>query len=251
MHRLKIRYLSTAGDPVVDNGSFQPDQTYEHVFFLLVDAAGHSSIVLNNPRDLVGRAMDLFDEAFAVRLRTVAQRHRCARAQRWRWAGDGGLLVVHDEDESVTRDTALDFVKHVLDVDLPHLRDEFRVLGIRGELHVRIAVHRGTVRYRGAGLEGTIYSPDINFVVHLERATPPDTAAMSAEVYQVSGDFAAWLEPVGTFEDRAVYLYAPDIRPGGAGSARTASTAASPCTPTTSAPARRRRRGWWTRRTPR
>jgi class 3 adenylate cyclase len=200
----------------VPSGEFQPNQTYDKVFILFIDAADHSSVVSNNPADLVYRALDLLHQRLVGRLASVAERHRCTRAQLWRWAGDGGLLVVHDDNESLARDTALDFVRKVLEMDLGHLRDEFADLGIRGDLHIRIGVHRGTLRYRGAGLEGSIYSADINFAAHLERAAPPDTAAISADVKQVAGDFGDQLEPVGTYENRPVYLYAPGAKAGAA-----------------------------------
>jgi class 3 adenylate cyclase len=195
---------------------FESGRAYEHVFLIFIDAAGHSSVVVNNPSDLVYRAMDLLQERLRTRLRTIAERHRCGRAFVWRWSGDGGFVVVHDEDESIARDTAVEFVRTILELDLNHLRDEFQRWGIRGELHVRVAMHRGTIQYRGAGLEGSIYSPDINFAAHLEKVTPPDTVAVSAEVKQVAGGFADVLEHVGTFEDRPVYVFAPHLRPPGA-----------------------------------
>lgn len=197
-------------------GEFQANQTYDKVFILFVDAADHSTVVRENPADLVYRAMDLLHQRMVNRLSSVAERNRCTRAQLWRWAGDGGLLVVHDDNESLARDTALDFVRKVLEMDLPHLRDEFADLGIRGDLHIRIGVHRGTIRYRGAGLEGSIYSADINFAAHLERAAPPDTAAISDDVKQVAGDFGDQLQPVGTYQNRPVYLFAPGAKGAGA-----------------------------------
>src|SRR5262249_3125833 len=99
-------------------------------------------------------------------------------------------------------------------LDLRHLRDEFSQLGIGGHLHLRIAVHRGTIKYRGVGLEGGIYSPDINFVAHLEKAAPVDTVGISEDVFRVAGRFADLFEPVGSYEGRSVYLLAGSRRPG-------------------------------------
>jgi class 3 adenylate cyclase len=195
----------------VSDSEFQPNQTYENVFLIFVDAAGHSNVVASNPRDLVYRAMDLLHSRLVTRLATIAGRRRCARAKLWRWAGDGGFLVVHDEDESVARDTAMEFTRQILEIDLPHLRVEFAELGVAGQLSLRVGLHRGVVRYRGEGLEGSIYSPDINFAAHLERAAPPDTALVSAEAQQIAGDFASALEPLGHFENRPVYLFAPGL----------------------------------------
>jgi class 3 adenylate cyclase len=200
----------------VSRATFEPNQTYDNVFLLFIDAAGHSSLVADNPADVVYRAMDLLHDRLVDRLAGAAQRHRCARAQLWRWAGDGGLLVVHDEEESHARDTALDFVRKVLEIDLGHLRDEFADLGIRGELRLRLGIHRGTIRYRGEGLEGSIYSGHLNYAAHLEKVAPPDCAAVSAEVRQVAGDFADQLEHVGSYENRPVYLFAPGTKAGSA-----------------------------------
>jgi len=196
------------------DGEFRSNRTYENVFLIFVDAAGHSAIVAANPRDRAARAFDLLHQRLTGRLRTIAERHRCARAQLWRWAGDGGFLVVHDDNESVARDVVLEYVKSILDLDLHHLRDEFAQLDIAGELRIRVAVHRGVIHYLGEGLEGSIYSTDINFVAHLEKVTPPDTVAVSEEVRQVAGKYAEMFEPVGRFEGRQVYVYAPGAKPG-------------------------------------
>jgi class 3 adenylate cyclase len=193
---------------------FAADHTYDNVFLIFLDSAGHSSIVAGNPRDRAGRAFDLLRDRVADRLETIARERRCERAELWRWAGDGGFLAVHDRDESIARDVALEFVRSLLELDLHHVRDELHRLEIGGELHLRIAVHRGPIRYLGVGEEGSIYSPDINFTAHLERAAPPDTAVISADVYQVAGRFASMFEPVGTFEGRLVYVYTGPAGPG-------------------------------------
>jgi class 3 adenylate cyclase len=200
----------------VANEQFRSDQTYENVFLIFLDAAGHSSIVANNARDHASRAFDLLHGRVVSRLRAIAEDRRCARAQLWRWAGDGGFLAVHDDEESVARDVALEFVRGVLQLDVRHLREEFREIGISGELHMRVAVHRGTIRYRGVGLEGSIYSPDINFAAHLEKVAPPDTVLVSEDVYRVAGRYADMFELAGWYENRPVYLFAGSGRPGDA-----------------------------------
>jgi class 3 adenylate cyclase len=193
---------------------FLPDQTYDNVFLVFVDAAGHSSIVTNNPRDRVAQAFDLLQERIARRLRTLAGQHRCARARLWRWAGDGGFLVVHDDSESVARDVVLEFTRSLFELDLHHLRDEFARLGIFGALHIRVGLHRGVITYRGEGQEGSIYSPDINLAAHLEKVAPVDTAAVSETVYRVAGKYAELLEPVGAYDDHRVYLFTGVTGPG-------------------------------------
>ncbi|MEU7934832.1 hypothetical protein [Micromonospora echinofusca] len=171
---------------------------------------------MNNPRDRAAYGFDLLHRKVAERLTTIAQRHRARYASVWRWAGDGGFLIVHDDEESVARDVAFDLLTSLLTLDLPHLRDEFARAGIEGALHLRVAAHRGVVRYRGAGREGSIYSPDINFTAHLEKVTPSDTAAVSEDAFRVAGPHADRFEAVGEFEGRPIHLFAPAVRPGGA-----------------------------------
>src|SRR5439155_19446069 len=69
-------------------------------------------------------------------------------------------------------------------------------------------------RYGGSGLEGSVYSPDINFAAHLERAAPVDTVAISEDVYRVAGRFAELFELAGPYEGRQVYLFTGSQRPG-------------------------------------
>lgn len=188
----------------------------DDVFLVFVDAAAHSTIVSANPRDRAGQAFDLLQERVTGRLRTIVDRHRCTCAQLWRWAGDGGFLAIHDEHESVARDIVFQYARSLVDLDLRHLRDELVQLGIAGELHIRIAVHRGVIRHRGDGLEGLVYSPDLNYGAHLEEVTPPDTVAISEDVYRVAGPYASAFEHVGTHEDKRVYLATGSGEPGAA-----------------------------------
>src|SRR5262249_17129 len=91
-------------------------------------------------------------------------------------------------------------------------------LGIGGHLHLRIAVHRGTIKYRGVGMEGGIYSPDINFVAHLEKAAPVDTVVISEDVFRVAGRFADLFQPVRSSQRHPLYLFGGSRRAGdGAG----------------------------------
>jgi hypothetical protein len=192
----------------VEFEEFQPDRTYENVFLIFLDSAGHSNIVSANPRDKAARAFDMLYERVVARLRSVATDRRCPRAHLWRWAGDGGFIAIHDEDESCAIDVTLSFAHKLLELDLRHLRDEFEDLGIGGELHLRLAIHRGTISYRGVGSEGRLYSSDINFVAHLEKAAPVDTVTVSEDVYRVARAYADRFERAGSFEGRDVYVSA-------------------------------------------
>ncbi len=185
---------------------FQAGVTYDNAYLVFIDAAGYSTIVLTNPRDQAAQAFDMLREQALARIRGLSTSHRCARATLWKWAGDGGFFVVHDEDESIARNVALDAAMCLLTLDMPHLRDEFRLADLRGELHLRIAVHKGTIQPSRDGQNMSIHSPDINFAAHLEEATPSDSVAISADVYRTAGKYADSYRLVGLHEGKEVYL---------------------------------------------
>ncbi|KUJ70522.1 aromatic ring-opening dioxygenase LigA [Streptomyces albus subsp. albus] len=197
---------------------FQSDHTYEHVYLVFVDTAGYSSIVRDNPRDRAARAFDLLRERIRGRIGSLCDQHRCARGELWSWRGDGGFFAIHDEGESVARDVALEAARALLTLDLPQLRKEFAEVGVAGALHLRIAVHKGTIRHTASGRTGDIHSPDINLAAHLEKAAPRDCVAVSEDVYRVAGRYAELFEPVGSLEGTRVHLLAE----GGPGAARKA-----------------------------
>jgi class 3 adenylate cyclase len=180
---------------------------YENVYLMSADAAGHSNIVASNPRDRVTRAFDLLEERVRYRITTVAESHGCGYARMWHWYGDGGLIAFYDSKESSARDAALDVANTLVTLDLHNLAGEFAHLRIEGALHLRVGVHKGTITSRGEGEEGAIRSPDINFVSHLETAAPPDTVAISGEVYRTAGaSYSANYHEVGELEGHQVYL---------------------------------------------
>ena len=185
--------------------------SYENVYLIFADAAGHSDIVASNPRDRAARAFDLLEDRVLDRVRTVQHEHRCGYARPWHWHGDGGLIVIHDDDESVGLETTLSLAEKLVSLVLKHLQDEFQLMQVDGQLHLRVAVHKGTITYRGSDAHGSIRSPDINFAAHLEKATPPDTVAISGEVYNVAGTrHADKYRKVGALEGHDVYLLARD-----------------------------------------
>ncbi|MBA6436028.1 MULTISPECIES: hypothetical protein [Streptomyces] len=198
---------------------FQPDHTYDQVYLLFVDTAGYSTIVRSNPRDRAAHAFDLLRERMRARIEQFSAQHRCARGDLWSWRGDGGFFAVHDDRESVARDVALEAARTFLTLDLRHLRDEFAQAGVDGELHVRMALHKGAIRHTGEGRTGTIHSPDINLAAHLEKATPPDCLAVSEDVYRTAGPYAELFAHVGSHEGKDVYLMAGDGGPDGAAKA--------------------------------
>ncbi len=190
---------------------FRAGTTYDNVYFLFADASGYSSIVSLNPRDRATHAFEQLRSRLVTRVNKLAAEHSCARTALWSWRGDGGLLVIHDENESIARDVALEAGRCMLTLDLCQLREELRQAELEGELHIRMAIHKGVIRYSNESDPGSIHSPDINFAAHLEEATPRDCLAISEDVYRVSGRYADLFEPVGGHENRNVYL----MQPGG------------------------------------
>jgi hypothetical protein len=188
---------------------FVAGKTYPDVFLIFIDSSGHSSIVRENPRDRAKQAFDLVQARIASRLRQVATKNRCSDAEQWSWQGDGGLFVVHDPNESVSSQTALETSLALLRLDLPHLQDEFAEQDIAGDLHLRLSLHKGVVTYPGHGNQGSIHSADLNFGAHLEAAVPADHLGVSEDVVAVAGKHKDAFVSVGSFESRRVYLHSP------------------------------------------
>ena len=199
--------------PTANRATFRPGHTYENVYLVVVDAAGYSTFVRFNPRDQAARAFDLLRERIVARLDTAAAEHRCARTDLWSWQGDGGIFTVHDDDESAARDVALSTVGDVLRLDVPQVRAELTRIGMLGQLRLRLAVHKGTIRFSADGRTGAVHSPEVNFAAHLEEATPPDCIAISEDVYETAGPHGSAFTPVGLFEDRPIYLATPSGSP--------------------------------------
>jgi hypothetical protein len=193
---------------------FLKDTVYENVYLVFVDASGHSNVVRSNPKDVADQAFDLLFEKIDNRLKRVATKHRCERALIWSWLGDGGLVAIHDNSEQKAVVTALEFVQDILNLDLPALKSEFENESINGELHIRTAVHKGTIKYTDDGQQGFIHSSDINWGAHLEKATPRDSISISKEIYDIlHKNKKALFSPVGTFEEREVYVFTPNASP--------------------------------------
>jgi class 3 adenylate cyclase len=203
----------------VSSVRFETGRAYKNSYFLFIDAAGYSTVVASNPLDRVSQAFDLLVERATNRVERIAGTHRCERAELWAWRGDGGFFVIHDDNESVARDVALETGKSLIRLDLRHLQDEFRQIGVLGELHVRAAIHRGLFHYLGGNHTRSFHSADVNLAAHLEEAAPRDSLAVSEDVYRVAGPHAADFEFAGVHEGRNVYLMSP---PGGLASAKRA-----------------------------
>lgn len=192
----------------MSNG-FKQHETYENVFLVFIDAAGHSNIVKKNPRDKAIRGFDLLYDKIVNRMNSESDENRCEISTVWSWLGDGGLFALFDKNESHAVKTAITFAKNILDIDLPNLRTEFKKAAkINGDLHIRIAIHKGTIRFTDEGQQGHIHSPDINWGAHLEKVTLQDCLGISKDVYDVlPQEEQVEFVHVGKFEDRETYMF--------------------------------------------
>ena len=187
---------------------FHEDKVYKDVFMIFVDASGHSNIVKNNPSNLASKGFDLLEERLKQSIESKAQNSNCEIACVWSWLGDGGMFAVYDKDENRAMNAAISFSKDILTHDLPIIRLEFDKLCIAGDLHVRIAIHKGTISYTKNGQQGSIHSSDINWGAHLEKATPKDTVAISKEIFDIlPASERKGFVSVGEYEERKIYLF--------------------------------------------
>lgn len=194
------------------NNRFLKDQVYDNVYLVFIDASGHSNVVKSNPKDVSVQAFDLLYKKIYDRLQRASDKNRCERAVVWSWLGDGGLIAIHDQSEVQSLNTTLDFVQGILKLDLPNIQSEFKNEDINGELHIRIAVHKGTIKYTDDGQQGFIHSSDINWGAHLEKVTPRDSISISKDIYDIlPNDKKNNFVFVGNFEENGIYIYTPNV----------------------------------------
>lgn len=197
----------------MDVNSFKNGQVYENVYLVFIDAAGHSNIVRSNPRDLAKEAFDLLYSKIESRLQNVKNEYRCNIAFVWSWLGDGGMVAIHDNEERRALKTTIDFCNQLLTIDLPALSSEIKHKEMNGQIHLRIAAHKGTLQYQGDNQRGLIHSSDINWGAHLEKVTPKDSLAISKEIFDILHRKRDMFTNVGTFENREIYIYNPSLAP--------------------------------------
>ncbi len=165
--------------------SFEAGRDYQSVYFLKIDAAGHSSIVARNTTDIVERFFEAFESSVRAEIDEARKLNGCMYSQFWGWAGDGGLCVVYDaQEESRALRTAIEAACNILTRKLAPLRENLKKLKANGEFRIRAAVHKGTMRYTDFDRHGSIHSKDLNFVAHLEVATPHDTVTISKDIFE-------------------------------------------------------------------
>lgn len=190
--------------------NFTKDNVYENVYMVFIDASGHSNIVRSNPKNLASQGFDMLENALVSRLNQTAKNHKCEIASVWSWLGDGGMFAIYDKEEDCARNTALKFATGALSIDLQTLKLEFDNLDIKGELHLRIAIHKGTIKFKEEGQQGSIHSSDINWGAHLEKVTPIDSIAISKDIYEVmEKGVQSHFISVGEFEERKIYINTP------------------------------------------
>ena len=194
----------------MENKGFSKNQIYENVYFIFIDASGHSNVVRKNPKDVSTQAFDLLFDKVLNRVNRVTLKNRCEIATIWSWLGDGGMIAMYDTSEKTVLTASLRLVQDIIRLDLPSLQSEFINEEINGELHIRISLHKGTIRYSDEGQQGSIHSTDINWGAHLEKATPKDSVSISKEIYDIlPNDKQREFVSVGRFEDRDVFVYSP------------------------------------------
>jgi hypothetical protein len=191
------------------SGTLTGGRTYANAYMLFIDASGHSTVVRDNPQDVAADGLRLLEQRISERIATVSQRKRCTIGEPWSWQGDGGFFIFHDNDESVALSATLESGLAILQLDLPHLQQEFQLLSIEGDLHLRVSAHKGVLVYDGGSHRGSIHSADLNFGAHLEKETPRDHFAVSEDVIRVAGVYREKFTEVGMFESRRVFLYSP------------------------------------------
>lgn len=164
---------------------FEPNLEYNNVYFMMIDAKGHSQIVASNPEDKIDKAFDEFETLVYRSVDEIQKQYRCSIAEFWGWQGDGGLCVFKDEEENRTIHTCIDSAINILS-EIPHLNERWKKMNINGELHVKIALGKGSLKYKGDDKRGSIHSRDLNLVAHVEKVVPKDTIVISNEIYEIS-----------------------------------------------------------------
>lgn len=191
---------------------FVKRKVYDNVFLVFIDASGHSNVVKNNPKDIAIQAFDMLYEKINGRLQKVVAKKKCGIGVVWSWLGDGGLIAIYDDSENIALNSAVEFGQDIIKLDLPNIQSELNNDNINGELHIRIALHKGTIKYTDDGQQGFIHSSDINWGAHLEKVTPKDSVSISKDIYSIlSSKEKAPFVSVGKFEENEIYIWSPNI----------------------------------------
>jgi len=164
---------------------FEVGHQYQNVYFLKIDVSGHSKIVLSNPSDIIQIVFDEIESTIKSTIEHKRNAQQCSYGQFWGWQGDGGLCVIYDINESKALKTALDSSLDILDNKLKIIQRLSQEVEMKGEIHFRIAIHKGSFSYQGEPKQGSIHSKEINLVSHLESKTPKDSISITEDVYDI------------------------------------------------------------------
>ena len=162
---------------------FEDGRHYGNVYFLFIDAKGHSTFVRSNDEENVFRVFDRLESEVARACDDAASRDSCALIERWGWMGDGGLMVFYDDKEGNARRAALRASFEILKAKSTMndwIADDPR---INGDIHLRLALHKGSLRYRAP--TGSIHSTALNLAAHAEKSAPVDSLVVSYQVFRV------------------------------------------------------------------
>ena len=107
-----------------------------NVYFMKVDASGHSAIVRQNPHDKANTLFDLVEDSIYGMVQAKKKLYGCAYADFWGWQGDGGLCVIYDTHESKANTTALESAISIIEYGLPSLQADLAKQQIQGSLHL-------------------------------------------------------------------------------------------------------------------
>lgn len=195
------------------NSIFKEGAGLINVYFLKVDASGHSAMVRQNPHDKVNTLFDLVEDSIYGQVQAKKKLYGCEYADFWGWQGDGGLCVIYDAEESKANSTALESAISIIGYGLPSLREDLSKQQIQGSLHLRVAIHKGAFRYKEA--HGSIHSRELNFVAHLEEVAPRDTIVISRDVFEASTPQLkqSFKKLDFPFEGEEIYLYGKHFSP--------------------------------------
>jgi hypothetical protein len=190
----------------LENFPFEADRDYVDVYFLVVDTKSHSDIVAANDADQVVRAFDELEKMVFTSVERERDKKKSQVAQFWGWQGDGGLCIIYDKEASRARETAIAAGKEIL-AEIPGLNDRIKRMEVTGEFHLRMALHKGSLRYRGDEKRGSVHSKDLNLTSHLQQFVPADTLAITEEIFKVSGPSKTEFFEAGTFDGQKIFLH--------------------------------------------
>lgn len=140
-------------------------------------------------------------------INSMKERNKCDIVQFWGWKGDGGLCIFYDVKDHISLTTCINSAFEILEIDLKHLNEKWGSIDIKGELHLKIAIHKGGLRYKGPDNTGSIHSKELNWVSHLEKVIPKDTIAISSDIYEIYKTQEKFYDSEKTYESKRVFLH--------------------------------------------